>query len=169
MVILGIDPGLKHTGWAIVEACGSVCQARAYGCIDTVARESTATRLATIHDALREVIERYAVQEAAIEDIYFGANARSAFALGQARGAAILACADLREVAEYPPATIKSAIVGGGNATKEQVGYMVQMALGLDHVPTPDHCSDACAVALTHLYMRTKSERIGRAERRACA
>jgi crossover junction endodeoxyribonuclease RuvC len=87
-----------------------------------------------------------------LEGVFFGLNAKTALALGQARGVAILATAQRGlPMGEYPPATIKDTIVGQGRAEKEQVIYMVRHLLTLDHDPKPDHCADAFAVALTHL------------------
>ena len=153
MVIIGIDPGLTHTGWGVIKRVGDTWHASAYGCIDTSPKQSMAQRLDLIHEGIHEVIARYEVEHAAIEDVFAGTNVRTAFLLGQARGCAIHACAHLSgEVGEYPPNTVKQHIVGFGHADKEQVGYMVQTLLGLDHLPKPDHCSDALAIALTHGY-----------------
>lgn len=151
VIILGIDPGLANTGWGIVERDGSRCRAIAYGCISTAASEQVAQRLAKIHDEVRAVVSRYRPAQCAIESVYFGTNAKSAFATGQARGVALLATADAHlEVAEYSPVQIKSVVVGSGTADKDQVTYMVRAHLGLDHDPRPDHAADALAIALTH-------------------
>ena len=151
MIILGIDPGLANTGWGIVERDGPRCRAVAYGCITTLANEPVAARLASIHNEIRDVIARYHPSECGIESVYFGANAKSAFATGQARGVALLATADARlALGEYSPVQVKSVVVGSGTADKRQVGYMVRTILCLDHDPTPDHAADALAVAITH-------------------
>ncbi|MCL2745576.1 MAG: crossover junction endodeoxyribonuclease RuvC [Coriobacteriia bacterium] len=155
--ILGIDPGLHHTGWAIVSTPigKNNPQALAYGVIKTRAEDALNVRLATIYDDVCAVIERYQPTSCAIEGVFFGLNAKTALTLGQARGAAILATSKRGLVlGEYPPATIKLSIVGSGQAEKEQVTYMVRQLLGLDHDPKPDHCADALAVALTHLAHR---------------
>lgn len=152
MKVLGIDPGLAHTGWAIVEKEGSDTKALAYGYISTKPQQNIAARLATIHDGIRDVIVEFSPQEVAIEDVFFGVNASSAFALGQARGAAILATSAFHvPLGEYSPTEIKKAVVGQGRADKRQVMFMVKTQLSLDHDPKPDHCSDALAVALTHI------------------
>lgn len=152
MKVLGIDPGLAHTGWAIVETQGSNAKALAYGYISTKPQQNIAVRLATIHDGIRDVIVEFSPHEVAIEDVFFGVNASSAFALGQARGAAILATAAYKvPLGEYSPTEIKKAVVGQGRADKRQVMFMVKTQLSLDHDPKPDHCSDALAVALTHI------------------
>ena len=159
MVILGIDPGLAHTGWGVVETRGSVCRARAYGCVTTKADEPIAQRLGTIFREVSEAIERYGPTQLAIEKIFFGENVRSAIATAQARGAAIVACAAAGlEVGEYTPMQIKQAVVGTGAADKRQVIYMVRNVLALDHDPRPDHCADALAAAVCHAnLMRTQA------------
>jgi len=155
--ILGIDPGLQHTGWAIIHAAdvaggANKAQAVAYGVISTDTKDSLAVRLATIYEDLTAVIERYQPTSCALEGVFFGLNAKTALSLGQARGAAILATAKQGlNMGEYPPATIKHSITGTGGAEKEQIAYMVRQILSLDHDPSPDHCADALAVALTHL------------------
>lgn len=151
MVILGIDPGLAHTGWGVVETRGPVCRARAYGCVETRSHESIDSRLGRIYDEVKAVIERYGPTELAIENVYFGENVKSAVATAQARGAAIVACAKVGlSVGEYTPMQIKQAVVGTGAADKRQVMYMVKNVLALDHEPHPDHAADALAAAVCH-------------------
>ncbi len=155
MIILGIDPGLANTGWGVIERSGAGCRALAYGCISSGPSEQLAHRLARIHDDLRAVIGRYGPSECAVESIFFGTNAKSAFATGQARGVALLATADTElAIAEYSPVQIKSVVAGSGTADKSQVTFMVRTQLGLDHDPRPDHAADALAVALTHAALR---------------
>lgn len=155
MIILGIDPGLANTGWGLIESAGSRHRCVAYGCITTLARDATPDRLAIIHREIVEVIGKYQPSAFAIENVYFSTNAKSAFATGQARGAALLAMAgsDL-ELGEYSPVQIKSTVVGSGTADKNQVTYMVRALLGLDHDPRPDHAADALATAICHAHMR---------------
>lgn len=159
MVILGIDPGLAHTGWGIVETRGSLCRARAYGCVTTKASTPLPQRLGTIFDELTLAIEKYGPTQLAIEKIFFGENTRSAMATAQARGAALVAGAHAGlEVGEYTPMQIKQAVVGTGSADKRQVIYMVRNVLELDHDPRPDHCADALAAAVCHAnLMRTQA------------
>ena len=154
MIILGIDPGLANTGWGVIESRGSSHRCLAYGCITTATTEALPARLARIHDELVEVIDRYVPHACAAESVYFGANAKSAFATGQARGVALLAtsAAGLR-IGEYSPVQVKSTVVGSGTADKRQVQYMVRVLLGLDAEPTPDHAADALAVAICHAHM----------------
>jgi crossover junction endodeoxyribonuclease RuvC len=155
VIILGVDPGLANTGWGVVEHAGGRFRCCAYGCITTAAGDPLPQRLASIHAELARVIERFAPVECAVESVFFGSNARSAFATGQARGVAILALAE-RGVAlgEYSPAQIKDAVVGTGSAEKPQVAYMVRVLLGLDHEPSPDHAADALAAAICHAHLR---------------
>lgn len=151
MVIIGIDPGLANTGWAIVETRGPVCRARAYDCIHTCADEPLHQRLGTIFSQIARVIDAYGPTDVAIEQIYFGVNSRSAIATAHARGAALAACANAGLVmGEYAPTQIKQAVVGTGGADKAQVTYMVRAVLELDHDPKPDHCADALAAAICH-------------------
>jgi len=158
VIILGIDPGLANTGWGVIERSGGRFRCLAYGCITTRAHEQTAQRLATIHDGVRDVIIRYRPAECGVESVYFGSNAKSAFATGQARGVALLATADSAlPLGEYSPVQIKSAVVGSGTADKQQIQYMVRVLLGLDHEPSPDHSADALAVAICHANLRDRA------------
>jgi crossover junction endodeoxyribonuclease RuvC len=165
-IVLGIDPGLANTGWGIIASVrgsrgrasrrGHGAVARAYGVITTSPDKPLAVRLSAIHDGVIEVIEHYHPDSCALEGVFFGVNAQAALSLGQARGAAILAtAAQGLPLGEYPPALIKSTIVGEGRADKTQIIYMMRQWLGLDHDPKPDHCADALAVALTHMVMST--------------
>lgn len=158
MIILGIDPGLAHTGWGIVETRGALCRARAYGCVTTKASEPIDQRLGKIFNEITRAIEIYRPTQLAIEKIFFGENTRSALATAQARGAAIVACSQAGlEVGEYTPMQIKQAVVGTGAADKHQVIYMVRTVLALDHDPHPDHAADALAAAVCHANLnRTK-------------
>ena len=155
VVILGIDPGLANTGWGVVVQQGSKCRCLAYGCITTHAHVDLAERLRDIHDKMAAVVRRYHPTEVGIESVYFGANTQSAFATGQARGAALVATAEASlKTGEYTPMQIKQAVVGTGAADKNQVQFMVRTMLGLDHDIKPDHASDALAAAICHAHMR---------------
>jgi crossover junction endodeoxyribonuclease RuvC len=158
VVILGVDPGLANTGWGVIERDGSRLRCVAYGCIETRSAEQLAQRLLAIHDGVRDIIARYGPRECAVESVFFGSNAKSAFATGQARGVALLATADARLLlGDYSPVQIKNAVVGSGTAEKAQVQYMVRVMLGLDHEPRPDHAADALAVAITHAHLRGRA------------
>lgn len=150
-VVLGIDPGLANTGWGVVSQNGSRLACLAYGCVSTDASTPLAQRLRVIHEQVGAVIGRYAPTCVGIETVWFGQNITAAFATGQARGAALVACAESDlEVGEFTPRQIKLAVVGTGSAEKEQVQYMVRKLLALDHDPKPDHASDALAAAICY-------------------
>lgn len=150
--ILGIDPGLANTGWGVVEQLGPRLYCKAYGCISTTNDVPLAARLLKLHDQMALVVKRYQPTCLGIETVLFGANAQSAFATGQARGAVLVAAAEGGlEVGEFPPPRIKLAVVGEGTADKAQVQYMVKQILGLDQVPHPDHAADALAAAICYV------------------
>lgn len=149
--ILGIDPGLAHTGWGVVSWCGSSLSCVAYGCVTTGTDLPLEQRLLKIFQQISAVIERFDPIAVGIETVWFGQNITAAFATGQARGAALVACAQrCLDVGEYTPKQIKMAVVGEGSAEKEQVQYMVQHILRLDQIPKPDHAADALAAALCY-------------------
>jgi crossover junction endodeoxyribonuclease RuvC len=151
LVILGIDPGLANTGWAIVECEGDRYRSRSFGCITTASGQPIPARLKCIHDGLVELIERERPDECAVENVYFSKNVQTAFATGQARGVAILATADAAiPVEEYGPSEIKQAVTGYGAADKSQVTYMIRTILRLREDPKPDHAADALAIAVCH-------------------
>ena len=108
-------------------------------------------RLAKIYTQISAVVLRYKPECVAVETVWFGSNAQSAFATGQARGAALTACGQASmALAEYSPSQIKLAVVGAGSADKGQVQYMVQQLLGLEKIPSPDHAADALAAAICY-------------------
>ncbi len=147
--ILGIDPGLANTGWGIVVQQGSCLSCAAYGCISTPASQTLSCRLGKIHEQMGAVIARFRPGCVGIETVWFGQNVTAAFATGQARGAALVACAEQElDVGEFTPRQIKLAVVGTGTADKEQVQYMVKQLLSLDREPRPDHAADALAAAI---------------------
>lgn len=148
-MILGIDPGLANTGWGIVRQQGAKLSCVAYGTVSTPTGIELSQRLKHIHDQISAVIDRYQPVAVGIETIWFGVNTQSAFATAQARGAALVACANYGlEVGEYAPSKIKSAVVGTGTAEKKQVQYMMKQMFGLDEEPKPDHAADALAAAI---------------------
>lgn len=150
-IILGIDPGLANTGWGVVAQQGSRLECAAYGCVSTSAERTLAERLLKIHDQIGAVVQRFSPCCVGIETVWFGQNITAAFATGQARGAALVACAEGGlEVGEFSPRQIKLAVVGTGAAEKEQVQYMVQKLLHLSELPKPDHASDALAAAICY-------------------
>ncbi len=155
LIIAGIDPGLANTGWGVIEVIGSSKKCLAYGCIATTSSESIDKRLMLIYEGVKAVVERYCPTELGIEQIFFAANAKSAIATGQARGAALVAAGNAGvKVGEYSPKQIKQNIVGTGTASKDQMAYMVRAILDLDHDPKPDHAADALGAAICHANMR---------------
>ena len=150
-IILGIDPGLANTGWGVVRQCGSRLSCVAYGCVTTTKQEELSRRLAKIHEQIGAVIDRFQPECLGIETVWFGQNISAAFGTGQARGAALVACAQHElDVGEFTPRQIKMAVVGTGTADKAQVQYMVKKLLSLDVEPRPDHASDALAAAICY-------------------
>ena len=148
-IILGIDPGLANTGWGVISQTGGRMTCLAYGCVSTPSNMELSLRLAKIHEQISAVIERFQPTCVGIETIWFGQNITAAFATGQARGAALVACAQAGlSVGEFSPKQIKLAVVGTGAAEKDQVQYMVKQLLALDRMPKPDHAADALAAAI---------------------
>ena len=151
VVILGIDPGTAHTGYGVVLARGQRLAALDGGVIGTGPNEPLERRLARIHGQVCDLISRYAPGAVALEDLFFGQNVRTAFAVGQARGAVMLS-AGLAGVPcfSYTPQAVKQAVCGSGRAAKDQVQRMVGALLALPEPPVDDHASDALAVAICH-------------------
>ena len=152
MIVLGIDPGTADTGYGVVQSAGSRLCALAEGVIQTVAGIPLERRLAEIYGRVGELIDGHRADAVAIEALYFGVNARTAFAVGQARGAVLLAAGQRAiPVRSYTPQQVKGAVCGHGRAGKEQVGRMVARLLGLRTPPAADHAADALAVAICDL------------------
>jgi len=152
VLVLGIDPGTAATGYGVVRrGAGASVTLIECGVIRTSASEPLAIRIREIYDAVVGLIERHRPGAVSVEDVFYGKNAKSALKLGHARGAILLAAAhhDLI-IAEYAPREIKKAVVGTGNATKDQVGFMVKQQLRLKEAPTPADAADGVAAALCH-------------------
>jgi len=155
VLILGIDPGTAATGYGVVLRSANVSVSLVEcGVIRTTPREPLAIRIREIYDAIVALIDRHQPHAVSVEDVFHGKNAQSALKLGHARGAILLAAAhhDLM-IAEYAPRQIKKAVVGNGNATKDQVAFMVQQQLRLKEVPSPADAADGVAAALCHCLM----------------
>jgi crossover junction endodeoxyribonuclease RuvC len=152
MIVLGIDPGTASTGYGVVREVGSRLEVIAEGVIQTRPGIPLERRLTDIHERVGELLDEHQPDALAIEELYFGANVRTAFAVGQARGVVLLA-AGQRGIASrsYTPQQVKGAVCGNGRAAKEQVARMVARLLGLAAPPTPDHTTDALAVAICDL------------------
>jgi crossover junction endodeoxyribonuclease RuvC len=151
VIVLGIDPGVANTGYGVVASDGGRLVALDGGVLETAAKLDAGARLARIHEDVGELMDGYRPDAVAIEDLYFGTNARSAFAVGQARGVVVLAAGQRAiRCASYTPQQVKAAVCGSGRAQKEQVQRMVQTLLALPDLPRPDHAADALAVAICH-------------------
>jgi crossover junction endodeoxyribonuclease RuvC len=153
--ILGIDPGLRRTGWGLIEADGNRLIHIACGSLETNERAELGTRLLAIHDGLIAVIEQYQPHEAAVEATFVNANAAATLKLGQARGIAVLVPAKAGlTVAEYAPNVIKKTVVGAGHGEKMQIRMMVGVLLPRAD-PKSDDAADALAIAVCHAHHRT--------------
>src|SRR5579885_3427464 len=151
-IALGIDPGTAIVGYAVVMARGSELSLLACDVITTPAGMPLAQRLQLIYEGLSKLIAIHKPQEAAMEELFFAKNARTALTVGQARGVALLALANGGlPIAEYTPRQVKQAVTGYGSADKTQVGEMVRILLNLRTVPPPDDAADAAAVAICQL------------------
>ena len=150
--ILGVDPGTRVAGWGLVEAAGNRSRLVACG-VMRMRAEGMAGRLHEFGDALRTVIREQGPTAIAVETQFFGKGAPAAFAVGMSRGVALFVAAESGvPIHEYTPATVKKAVVGNGNASKEQVAAMVRVLLGLRETPKPADVTDAIAIALAHAH-----------------
>ncbi len=149
-MILGIDPGLANTGWAVLSDEKTLVEC---GCFKTKISNGSALRLNQIYDEVERLIKKYKVEAMAIETLFFAKNAKSAIKVSEAIGV-IKICGQKNgvEVTGFTPLQVKMALVGYGRAEKEQVEIMVRNFLGLEKNISPSHASDAVAVALTYLF-----------------
>jgi crossover junction endodeoxyribonuclease RuvC len=153
VLVLGVDPGTAITGYGLVREEERGLTLVGCGVITTPASESPATRLQAIYQGLREVTRRHGPEAAAVEELFFSRNVRTALSVGQARGVVLLALADAGlPIFEYKPLEIKQAVAGYGGAQKRQVQEMVRMLLDLEAAPEPDDAADAVAVAVCHIH-----------------
>jgi len=152
--ILGLDPGLRRTGWGLVECAGNRLSYVACGAVETSDKDALAMRLAALHEGLVAIITLHRPDEAAVEETFVNADPRAALKLGQARGIALLAPAKAGlPVAEYAPNLVKKSIVGAGRAEKMQIRKMVAVLLPRA-APESEDAADALAVAITHAHHR---------------
>jgi crossover junction endodeoxyribonuclease RuvC len=151
--VLGIDPGTASTGFGIVESQAQRLSTVCGGVISTRTAVPLEQRLAAIAAGIEDLLDEHAPDALAIEEVYFGRNVRSAFAVGQARGA-VLASAGGRDIPcfSYTPQAVKLAVCGSGAAAKDQVQRMVGALLGLPEPPESDHAADALALAICHAF-----------------
>ncbi len=149
--VLGIDPGLANTGYGVVQRRSGRLAALDGGVVTTPSDMPMERRLVKLHARISELLAEHQPDAVALEALYFGQNARSAFAVGQARGVVLLAAGERGlTTVDYTPQQVKSAVCGSGRVEKDQVQRMVQTLLSLAELPRPDHAADALAVAICH-------------------
>lgn len=160
MRVLGLDPGLRNTGWGIIDMVDNRLRYVADGAVRSDDRLSLAERLVQLHEGILAVIAEWSPEEAAVEETFVNENPRSTLKLGQARGVVLLAPARSGLfVGEYAPTLVKQAVVGTGRAAKEQVGMMVKTLLPGCQAKTAD-AADALAVAICHAHHRTTARKV---------
>lgn len=151
MIILGVDPGTATTGYGLIEEKSGKLSLIDYGVILTAPKQPLEDRLEQLYDQLSDVIDEYNPDEVAVEELFFSNNAKTAMAVGQARGVILLATKKSGILlSEYTPNQVKNGICGYGAADKKQVQKMVQMLLKLTEIPQPDDAADALAIAICH-------------------
>ena len=151
MRILGIDPGYAILGWGVIDMKGNHFKVVDYGAVTTDSKMEMPDRLKVLYNSLMDIITEYEPDVASIEELFFNTNAKTAILVGQARGVAVLACANSGlDIEEYTPLQIKQGLVGYGRAEKKQVQLMVKTILNLQEVPKPDDTADALAAAVCH-------------------
>jgi crossover junction endodeoxyribonuclease RuvC len=169
LVVLGIDPGLRATGWGVLALTGPGVSSTGrqelavlgYGAVTTETAVPLPERLRRLSLGLREVIGRWQPAEVAVEEAFVAANKRVAIAMGEARGVALLAAADADlPVFEYSASEVKQAVSGYGRGSKEQVQEMLRLQLGLEAAPQPADAADALGTALCHLMRRRTEARL---------
>lgn len=159
MRILGIDPGYAILGYGIIDVTGNRFSVVDYGAILTDTSMEMPQRLKRLYDGLTNLIKIYEPDEASIEELFFNNNAKTAILVGEARGVAVLACANGGlSIGEYTPLQIKQALVGYGRADKKQVQFMVKTMLNLKSVPKPDDTADALAAAICHAHSKDRRD-----------
>ena len=151
MRILGIDPGLATLGYGVIDTFGSRIELVKAGAVITTPNMAEPERLISIRQQIKEILEVYAPDQIAFEELFFCKNITTGMSVSAARGVTVCTCAEYtRELFEYTPMQIKSAVVGNGHADKHQVQQMVKMTLNMADIIRPDDAADAVAVAITH-------------------
>jgi len=168
MRLIGFDPGLRNTGWGVIDSKNNILSHVANGVVSSTPGTELALRLVELYEGIIEVIREYNPQEAAVEETFVNKNAVSTLKLGQARGIALLAPAHSKlKVSEYPPNLVKKTVVGTGHASKEQIQAMVRMLL-----PNAQHFSadsaDALAISICHAHHRETTKRIIKSSQGKC-
>lgn len=155
MIIIGIDPGINHTGYGLIEIQNSKIRAVDYGCITNRTYDQFADKIKNIHNEINALIKKYSPYELVIEEIFFSRNTRSAIDVGKVCGAVALTATLVGlNMFVYTPLQVKQAVVGYGRATKNQVQMMVKVLLDLSSIPRSDHEADALAVAICHIHSK---------------
>ena len=154
MIILGIDPGIATLGYGVVDKDrNGNCRAIDYGVVVTPKEETLPVRLAILEEGVNKIIDRFAPEEVALEELFFTKNITTGIAVAQARGVTLLACVKkCGRLYEYTPMQIKQALTGYGRADKQQIQQVVTSLLRLKSVPRPDDAADALAIALCHAF-----------------
>lgn len=151
MRVLGIDCGTERTGWGVIESDGRSHRVLGHGVIRTAVKSPLEQRLATIAQGLRSVLQDHQPDSAAVEEVFYSQNVKTALKLAHVRGVALLAIAEAQiALGEYSPLAIKASVVGYGRAEKQQVQMMVRVLTGLQGVIETEDASDALAVAICH-------------------
>ena len=165
MRVLGIDCGTQCTGWGVIESDGRRHRVLAHGVIRTAVSTPLEQRLAAIAQGLRTVLEDHRPDSAAVEEVFYSQNVKTALKLAHVRGVALLAVAEARiDLGEYSPLAIKVSVVGYGRAEKQQVQLMVRTLTGLQGIIETEDASDALAVAIchaTHCFTNSTRARVG--------
>jgi crossover junction endodeoxyribonuclease RuvC len=165
VLVLGIDPGTAITGYGLVRETEEGLVLVDCGVITTTPDQPLPVRLQGVYHGLADIARRHQPDAAAVEELFFSRNARTALSVGHARGVALLALAEAGlPVYEYKPLQVKQAIAGYGGAEKQQVQQMVSLLLNLDEVPRPDDAADAVAVAVCHIHSATMAALLAGAE-----
>jgi crossover junction endodeoxyribonuclease RuvC len=151
MKVLGVDCGTERTGWGVIESDGRRHAVVAHGVIKLSPKDPLAGRLATIAAVLRDLLAMHAPECAAVEEVFFSQNVKTALKLAHVRGVALAVLAESgMEVGEYSPLSVKTSVVGYGRAEKHQVQLMVRQLTGLAHAIESEDAADALAVAICH-------------------
>lgn len=162
MRVLGIDPGIANTGYGLVSEESGRMEAVKYGSLITPDKADMSHRLDILYTRVKALIDQLRPDVVVLEQLFFNTNLKTAVAVGQARGVILLACSHAGAAwAEYTPLQVKQAVVGNGNAAKEQVQYMVGALLGFKTPPKSLHTCDALAIAICHLNCRRMREKTG--------
>lgn len=153
MIILGVDPGFARVGYGVIDCTMGKIKAIEYGSITTSAEDNLPCRLNKVAMDLEEIINKYDIQVASVEDLFFNTNIKTAIKVAEARGVILYMLAHHNiEVAEYTPLQIKQALVGYGRADKNQIKEMTKKLLGFEHMPKLDDTTDALAIAICHSF-----------------